>query len=311
MIGGWALVSFFFRPALQCPVPYGLPAAWSRVPRSADARSPRQRTYAARVNGVGRLHQVLALVLLLSACEPEPEVASPPPKLAFVQPSYDFGRVPQGTPVEHQFAFTNDGGTPLTIMNVRSAYDCAATISRGNEIPPHGGAAVYARFDTDAVYGAQRRTITVYSNDPTQQAVMLTLLGEVVLDVAADPSQVYLGVVPPGVPLLREVALRSSEDGVRIYPPQADAPQLALQLSDSPDGAAAAILAIGTAPQAPAGPFSTVIRLPTSSARHPVLRVKVNGIVALDAPTPMPRSTPLPAANGSAAAAPVDTPEER
>jgi len=288
VIGGWALFSLLFRAALQP-----------------------QRSRGASSNPVCRPPLVVALVLLLSACEPESEVASPPPKLAFAQPSYDFGRVVQGTPVEHQFAFTNDGGTPLTIMNARSAYDCAATIAGGNDIPPRGGAAVYARFDTDAVYGPQRRTITVYSNDPTQQAVLLTLTGEVVLDVVAEPSQVYLGVVPPGFPLLREVALRSHEDGVHIYPPEADGPQLALQLSDSPDGAAAAILAIGTASQAPTGPFSTVIRVPTSSSRHPVLRVKVTGIVALDAPTPMPRATPLPTPNVGAAGAPVVDSEVR
>ena len=257
--------------------------------------SPRRETTPLRFAGAYRRRVVLMLGLLLSCCEQEPDAASPPPKLAFAQSSYDFGRVVQGTAVEHRFAFTNDGGTDLTIMNVRSAYDCAASVIGGNEIAPRAQGAVDARFDTDAIYGPQRRTITVYSNDPLQQAIMLTLTGEVVLDVAADPAQVYLGIVPPGIPVLREVALRSSDENVRIYPPQADdAPQLVVQLADAPDASAAAIVDIGTAVHAPPGKFSAIVRIPTTSARHPVVRVAVAGIVALDAPTPLPRATPLP-----------------
>ena len=143
------------------------------------------------------------LALLLGACDGR--CAAAPPQLAFTETAYDFGRVAQGTPVEHRFAFINDGGTDLTIINLRAACDCEATLHGGRDIAPGAGGAVQGRFDTDAVYGPQRWTITVYSNDPTQRAVVLSVSGEVVLDVAADPPQVYLGVVPPGVAALREV----------------------------------------------------------------------------------------------------------
>jgi hypothetical protein len=235
---------------------------------------------------------MIVFVLVLGACA-EPDTAPlPPPKLAVAQPTYDFGHVLQGTPVEHQFAFTNQGGIELTIMNLRSAPDCAATLVGGGEIAPHASGGVQARFDTDLVHGPQRRTITVYSNDPTQSAVMLTLTGDVALEVAADPPQVYLGVVPPGIPLLREVAVRSGEEGVRIGLPETDAAQLALQLADGSDAETAAVVGIGTTRSAAPGPFTAIVRVPTSSPRHPVLRIAVTGIVALDAPTPPPRITP-------------------
>jgi hypothetical protein len=238
-----------------------------------------------------RRSRVAILALALGACGPDGEPPpAPPPRLSFAQPTYDFGQVVQGTPVEHQFALRNEGGTELTIMNLRSAHDCAATLVGRSEIAPHATSGVSARFDTDLVYGPQRRTITVYSNDPTQAAVMLTVTGEVRLDVAADPPQIYLGVVPPGIPLLREVAVRSADEGIRIGVPETDAPQLALQLADAPDGSAAAVVGIGTARDAAVGPFSAVVRLPTTSARHPVLRIAVTGVVALDAPTPRPQS---------------------
>jgi hypothetical protein len=230
----------------------------------------------------------LVLGLVVWACNQSDE-APRPPRLTFSETAYDFGRVAQGAPVEHRFAFTNDGGSELSVVNLRAACDCTATLLGGRDFPPHAGGAVQARFDTDAVYGPQRRTVTVYSNDPTQRSVMLTVTGEVELDVAAESPRVYLGTVPPGATLVREVALRTSSDAVRVGRPQSDAPQLTLQLTDAVDGDAAATLAIGTAPSAPPGPFSAVVRVPTTSVRHPMLRVTVTGIIAPDAPMPTPR----------------------
>jgi hypothetical protein len=217
-----------------------------------------------------------------------------PPRLVFAQTTHDFGRVAQGVPVEHEFAFANDGEAVLSIIDLRAACDNQVTLLGGSDIAPHAGGSVHGRFDTAAVFGPQQRTITVYSNDPAQQAVLLTLSGEVVLDVAADPPQVYLGAVPPGLPVVREVALRTGSDAVRIGVPQADTPQLVLRLDPAPDASAAAILAIGTAPNAPPGPFKAEVRLPTTSARHPVVRVAVAGTIDAAAPPPRASGSVMP-----------------
>lgn len=247
---------------------------------------------------------VLTAAVALGGCEELgfDDSAPPPlpPKLAFAETTYDFGRVAQGVPVEHRFAFSNDGGTDLTIINLRAACDCEATVVDGREVTAHGTGAVRARFATDTVYGAQRRTITVYSNDPTRRAVVLTVTGEVQLDVGADPAQVYLGVVPPGAPLLRTVTLRTGSQAVHIGAPESDAPQLTVQLDAAIDDTAAATLAIGTAHDAPLGPFTAVVRVSTTSPQHPVLRIPVTGIIAADAPPPRSLAPP-PAGAGCAA----------
>jgi hypothetical protein len=239
-----------------------------------------------------RARSVLIVALLVSSCDQlglgEAPAPKAPPRLAFTETSFDFGRVAQGTPVEHHFTFVNEGDATLSIIDVRAACDYDATLLGGSDVAPRAGGAVRGRFDTNAVFGPQRRTITVASNDPAQRTVLLTITGEVVLDVAADPAQVYLGTVPPGVPAVRAVAVRTGGDAVRIGTPQSDAPQLALRLDDVPDGTAAAILAIGTAPDAPSGPFTAEVRVPTSSPQHPTVRVAVSGIVDPAAPPPRP-----------------------
>jgi len=248
----------------------------------------------------------LFVATLLSGCDELGLGAAPPPKapprLAFSETAYDFGRVAQGVPVEHHFTFVNDGGGALSIIDLRAACDNQVTLVGGSEIAPHAGGAVHGRFDTDAVFGPQRRTITVYSNDPTRPAVLLTVAGEVVLDVVADPPQVYLGAVPPGVQVIREVALRTGSDAVRIGVPQVETPHLTLRLDDAVDGSAAAVLVIGTAPDAPPGPFKTEVRVPTTSAQHPVVRIAVAGTIDPAAPTPRAAGSVAPGAGGVGAA---------
>lgn len=200
-----------------------------------------------------------------------------PPRLAFTETAYDFGRVAQGDPVEHNFTFTNDGDSALNIIDVRAACDTQVMLVGGNEIAAHQGGAIQGRFDTNVAAGPQRRTFTVYSNDPQQRAVLLTMTGEVLLDVIADPAQVYLGAVPPGVPVLREVALRTGGDAIRLGVPQSDAPYLDLRIGPPLEGNAAGILAIGTTAAAPPGQFKAEVRVPTTSPRHPMLRIVVAG----------------------------------
>ena len=254
----------------------------------------------ARVAVSGWSGLALLSALLLGGCEPEREAPVAAPKLAFTHVAYDFGRVAQGTPVEHRFPFVNDGGSDLTVITLRAACGCAATLEGGRDVAPAGSGAVRGRFDTNAVYGPQRWTITVYSNDPQQRAITLTITGDVALDVAADPPQVYLGVVPPGVASVRGVILRSGNPAVTIGAPRSDAPQLALRLGDAADGSdAAAVLAIGTSAAAPRGPFSAVVDLPTSSPAHPVLRIAVTGVIDPAAPPPRPLG-PQPAPDNAA-----------
>ena len=215
-------------------------------------------------------------LLLLVGCAGEPPAPVAPPHLAFAATAHDFGRVPQGAAVEHEFAFVNDGGATLSVTDLRTACDSEATLVGPGDLPPGGHGAVRARFDTNAAPGPQRRTVTVYSNDPTQRAVLLTLTGTVALEAAADPARVYLGPVPPGAERLREVALRAGNDALRFVGASSGAPQLSVRVVDGSDGR---MLVIGTAADAPPGPFTAVVRVHTTSPSRPTVEVPVAGIV--------------------------------
>jgi len=64
------------------------------------------------------------------------EPAKQPPHVAFRETTYDFGRVAQGVPVEHLFPFANSGGSDLSVMSLRAACDCQASLVGNAALPP-------------------------------------------------------------------------------------------------------------------------------------------------------------------------------
>jgi len=228
----------------------------------------------------------LALLVALAGCGPAPEPTAPP-RLTVAEPEHDFGQLPQGAPIEHVFDLANSGGAPLTLIDLRTACDCTATVDGPRDLPAGAHTALRLRCDTSTTPGPQRRTVTVYSNDPEHRALLLIVTGTVALVAAADPPRVYLGTVAAGSDATRLVALRAGNDGVRFLGVEGGAPQLRAHIEDVEGGRA---LVLDTSADAPLGPFQTVLRVHTTSPARPAIEIPVAGIIA--APT-------TPTASGS------------
>jgi hypothetical protein len=226
---------------------------------------------------------LLALVaaFALAGCERAPEPAALP-RLVVDAPAFDFGQLPQGAPIEHGFDVRNDGGAPLTIIDLRTACDCAATLDGPHDLPAGARATLRVRCATDTTPGPQRRTVTVYSNDPEHRVLVLVVTGTVALEAAADPSRAYLGSVPAGSEGARTIALRAGNDGVRFFGAEGGAPQLRARVADVENGPAVIIAGV---PDAPLGPFKTVVRVHTTSRARPVIEVPIAGTVTAPSPS--------------------------
>lgn len=244
-----------------------------------------------------RLHAVVSLFLAggcacLVACGAGDDAAGTPrqpPRLAFATTARDFGRIPQGTKVTEAFHFTNDGDLGLDIIHLRSTNDCTATLLGPRAVPGKGAGTVQVEIETDAVFGPQRRTVTVYSNDPERPATVLELAGEVALDVAVDPPRMYVGAVRRGMRIEREVDIPTGSEAVRVESIVTDAPQLKVLPLDRGAGQHGKRFAIQIRPGAPLGPFTKSVRVHTSSARHPILEVPITGAVEADVSVSPPR----------------------
>ncbi len=101
------------------------------------------------------------------------------PKITFKETEYDFGKFPEERgKVSHSFEFTNTGGEPLIINNVRSSCGCTVTDWTKKPVPPGGKGYIKATYNASHRPGKFTKTITVSSN-ATNPVVVLRVKGEV------------------------------------------------------------------------------------------------------------------------------------
>lgn len=91
---------------------------------------------------------------------------------------YDFGTVKAGTPVSHEFTFTNTGTIPLVITSVKASCGCTVTAYSKDPISPNGDGFVKATYDA-AKPEKFSKTVTVTGNTDSGP-ILLTIKGEVV-----------------------------------------------------------------------------------------------------------------------------------
>ncbi len=230
---------------------------------------------------------LLTSVLALGACmRSAPRTARQPPQIVFEESSFDFGRVPRGTVVEHRFAVRNAGGLRLTIDKLRSACGCVAAVVPAPMLRPGATGTVDVRYDTSRDAGPETRSVTVYSNDPRHPVTTLTLTGEVASDVAIDPAELYVGRVRRG-----EAA--ATQLRVRLAPPipadaaviEAAGAVITAQLSGVDGTQNTRRIRVEIRPDAPAGPFREEITLRIANAQPGVVTIPVVGRVEDDGGT--------------------------
>jgi uncharacterized cupredoxin-like copper-binding protein len=103
------------------------------------------------------------------------------PKLVLQQTSYDFGDIKQGEKVSHDFVLSNSGGDLLTISNVSASCGCTAATPEKNELAPGESTNLTVSFNSSGRRGKQNKTIRIFSNDPQNPEMVLTITGVVVL----------------------------------------------------------------------------------------------------------------------------------
>jgi len=121
---------------------------------------------------------IVCLVLTMAAMSQKPIVS-------FQDKVYDFGKINEKDGnVTHVFDFTNKGNAPLVISRVQASCGCTTPAYTKEPIAAGKKGAITVTYNTANRPGAFNKTITVYSNDTTQQVVLI-IKGEVIPKVAA------------------------------------------------------------------------------------------------------------------------------
>ena len=96
----------------------------------------------------------------------------------FDSETHDFGKIPQGTPVSHNFKFTNTGSEPLIISDVKSSCGCTVPTYPKTPIKPGEEGTIQVTYNA-ADPNPFTKTVTIRSNTKTPVKV-LYIKGEVV-----------------------------------------------------------------------------------------------------------------------------------
>jgi len=229
---------------------------------------------------------LLTTVLLSgSGCDtPTSAPTTNAPHIVFAEPVYDFGKVEQGEQVTHMFRFTNQGGQELRVESVKTSCGCTAAVISEEVLPPGKEGTISATFDTTHFSGEKAKGISVYSNDPLQPVATLTLQGEITIEVAAEPAQLYLGRLRRGEETTRSVdVLYDAQKPIDIVKVENSHPSISVQAEDfAREDKKGKKLVITLKKDAPLGRLNDRIMVTTTSQKKPVLEIPVFGSIEGD-----------------------------
>lgn len=99
------------------------------------------------------------------------------PKIEFDDVEFNFGTLTQGEKVDHVYTFKNTGKSDLIIRKTRASCGCTAINTTEGVIPPGASGTIKTTFNSSGKSGNQNKIITVITNDPTQDKILLKIKG--------------------------------------------------------------------------------------------------------------------------------------
>jgi hypothetical protein len=123
-------------------------------------------------------HWLLAGIVFLVAGQVRGQqaVAAKSETLVIRETSFNFGKIPQGRPVTHEFVVLNSGSTPLSLENVQASCGCTTPEWSRDPIPPGGTQKIKVGYNAVSE-GPFDKSITIFYNKG--QMKMLNIRGEV------------------------------------------------------------------------------------------------------------------------------------
>ena len=219
----------------------------------------------------------LGWLIALAALSAQPAEADSAPHIAIDSPVFDFGTIAQGAAVEHLFTINNTGSDPLKIERLNPSCGCTAATLSAQTVDPGSTATIRTVFDTTGFQGYKVKTVRVYSNDPQQPSVVLTLKGSVVPDVVVDPPRVFFGNVKKGATDSIDVTVSGSDQNtVKILDVDSRSTDISLsqEVLKTEHGIGKKIT-VKLNPDLPVGTVRSRIAVKTSSERNPVVHIPV------------------------------------
>ena len=139
-----------------------------------------------------------------------------PPILQVDTANLDFGAIPLGVKVERAFRLTNVGASPLVIRRIQTGCGCLEVNLARNSIAPAMSEALQVAMTVESLRKEQI-AILVFSNDPSQPIVKLSVKADAVMKSIVEPQVIDFGQIDDSamLPITKSFRLLLKQDYFR------------------------------------------------------------------------------------------------
>lgn len=205
--------------------------------------------------------------------------AAAQPALVCDAPEFNFPPTDNAGEIVHDFVLRNAGQAPLIIRRVHPDCGCLLVRTPPDAIAPGASIKLTARFMLKGRRGPQQRRITLFTNDPRQPRLVLTMAGEALAPAAVQPERLFWGNIRGDQPAAREALVEFQGAGAgSVRAVSVAHPGFAAAVETVATGRTYRI-ALRTIPPLAPGRFDVPVVIRTDHPRFPELTMRMSGRV--------------------------------
>lgn len=200
------------------------------------------------------------------------------------QRMHDFGPVPRGAKVQHDFGLTNRLAAPISITSLRASCGCTSGKADRSLVGPGESATITAIMDTRSFVGPKSTTlfVTVATTSGETAEIRLGVTSNILADTVLNPGTIEFGTISRGQRVERQLTIdHVGQPGWRITKMTSTNPALDGGLHETTRSADSVtyLLKLALKPDAPVGPIREEIIIQTNDPTHVRIPVLVSGTV--------------------------------
>jgi len=205
----------------------------------------------------------------------------------FPENRHDFGPVPRGAKVKHDFHLVNRLAEPITILNLRPSCGCTSGRASASVVGPGQTAVIEAQMDTRNFVGLKSTVLYVVlmTASGREAEAGLGVSAQILSDIVLNPGSIDFGTVLHGQSPTQVLTIdRINGAGWRFQRMVSASRALDGQLVETgrKGGAVSYSLTVSLKPDAPAGPLRDEIRLLSNDPETPSIPILVTARIRGD-----------------------------
>jgi Protein of unknown function (DUF1573) len=205
----------------------------------------------------------------------------------FPENRHDFGMVPRGVKVKHDFLLVNRLAESITILNLRPSCGCTSGRTNTSTVAPGQTAVIEAEMDTRNFVGPKSTVlyISLITASGREGETGLGVSSHILSDIVLNPGGISFGTVTRGQSPTQVLTIdRINAPGWKFVRMVSACRAIDAQLAETSRTATSAsyALTVSMKPDAPVGPLRDEIRLISNDPEAPSIPLMVTAVVRGD-----------------------------